>query len=72
MATSRISFSKKRARYDNLEIPREMDFAKVAGLSTEVVQKLSRIRPTTIGQAARVPGLTPAAVSILLVAMLKN
>jgi tRNA uridine 5-carboxymethylaminomethyl modification enzyme len=66
------SLAKKRARYDNLEIPREMDFTRVAGLSSEVVQKLSRIRPTTIGQAARVPGITPAAVSILLLAMLKN
>lgn len=66
------SLAKKRARYDNLEIPREMDFAKVAGLSTEVVQKLTKIKPTTIGQAARVPGITPAAVSILLLAMLKN
>jgi tRNA uridine 5-carboxymethylaminomethyl modification enzyme len=66
------TLAKKRARYDNLEIPREMDFTRVAGLSSEVVQKLSRIRPTTIGQAARVPGITPAAVSILLVAMLKN
>jgi tRNA uridine 5-carboxymethylaminomethyl modification enzyme len=66
------SLAKKRARYDHLEIPREMDFARIAGLSSEVVQKLSRIRPTTIGQAARIPGITPAAVSILLVAMLRN
>jgi tRNA uridine 5-carboxymethylaminomethyl modification enzyme len=66
------SLAKKRARYDNLEIPREMDFTNLAGLSSEVVQKLSRIRPTTIGQAARIPGITPAAVSILLVAMLRQ
>jgi tRNA uridine 5-carboxymethylaminomethyl modification enzyme len=66
------SLAKKRARYDNLEIPRAMEFANIAGLSSEVVQKLSRIRPTTIGQAARIPGITPAAVSILLVAMLRN
>jgi tRNA uridine 5-carboxymethylaminomethyl modification enzyme len=72
MATSRICSAKKRARYDYLEIPREMDFTRVAGLSTEVVQKLSKIRPTTIGQAARVPGITPAAVSILLVTLLQN
>ncbi len=66
------ALAKKRARYDNLEIPREMDFAGIAGLSSEVVQKLSRVRPTTIGQAARIPGITPAAVSILLVAMLRH
>jgi tRNA uridine 5-carboxymethylaminomethyl modification enzyme len=66
------TLAKKRARYDNLEIPREMEFANIAGLSSEVIQKLSRIRPTTIGQAARIPGITPAAVSILLVSMLRN
>lgn len=66
------ALARKRARYDNLEIPREMDFAGVAGLSSEVVQKLSRVKPSTIGQAARIPGITPAAVSILLVAMLKH
>jgi tRNA uridine 5-carboxymethylaminomethyl modification enzyme len=66
------ALAKKRARYDNLEIPREMDFTGIAGLSSEVVQKLSRIRPATIGQAARIPGITPAAVSILLVAMLRQ
>jgi tRNA uridine 5-carboxymethylaminomethyl modification enzyme len=66
------TLAKKRARYDNLEIPREMEFANIAGLSSEVIQKLSKIRPTTIGQAARIPGITPAAVSILLVSMLRN
>lgn len=66
------TLAKKRARYDNLEIPREIDFTGIAGLSSEVVQKLSRIRPATIGQAARIPGITPAAVSILLVAMLRQ
>ena len=66
------ALAKKRARYDNLEIPREMDFTGIDGLSSEVVQKLSRVRPATLGQAARIPGITPAAISILLVAMLKN
>ncbi|MEW6130673.1 MAG: tRNA uridine-5-carboxymethylaminomethyl(34) synthesis enzyme MnmG [Acidobacteriota bacterium] len=66
------TLAKKRARYDNLEIPREMDFAQIGGLSSEVIQKLTRIRPMTIGQAARIPGITPAAISILLVAMLRN
>jgi tRNA uridine 5-carboxymethylaminomethyl modification enzyme len=66
------SLAKKRARYDNLEIPREMDFTKIGGLSSEVIQKLTRIQPTTIGQAARIPGITPAAISILLVATLRS
>lgn len=66
------ALARKRARYDNLTIPGDLDFAGVAGLSAEVVQKLSRVRPTTVGQAARIPGVTPAAVSILLVAALRN
>lgn len=66
------SLARKRGRYDELEIPTEMDFSKVSGLSNEVVQKLRAVRPRTIGQAARIPGLTPAAVSILLVEALRN
>jgi tRNA uridine 5-carboxymethylaminomethyl modification enzyme len=64
--------ARKRGRYDNLEIPVEMEFANISGLSHEVIQKLSRVRPRTIGQAARIPGITPAAISILLVAALRN
>ncbi|MGA2024550.1 MAG: tRNA uridine-5-carboxymethylaminomethyl(34) synthesis enzyme MnmG, partial [Steroidobacteraceae bacterium] len=48
-------------------LPAELDYATLGGLSNEVRQKLMQIRPATIGQAARVPGVTPAAVSILLV-----
>jgi tRNA uridine 5-carboxymethylaminomethyl modification enzyme len=64
--------ARKRGRYDNLEIPAAMEFANISGLSHEVVQKLSEVRPRTIGQAARIPGVTPAAVSILLVAALRS
>lgn len=66
------ALARKRGRYDELEIPRDVDFAGISGLSNEVVQKLGSIRPRTIGQAARIPGVTPAAVSILLVEMLRN
>ena len=66
------SLARKRGRYDELEIPRNADFSRISGLSNEVVQKLGAIRPRTIGQAARIPGVTPAAVSILLVEMLRN
>jgi tRNA uridine 5-carboxymethylaminomethyl modification enzyme len=48
-------------------LPAALDYATLGGLSNEIRQKLSQIRPATIGQAARVPGVTPAAVSILLV-----
>ncbi|MFY9608802.1 MAG: tRNA uridine-5-carboxymethylaminomethyl(34) synthesis enzyme MnmG [Blastocatellia bacterium] len=64
--------ARKRGRYDELEIPRDVDFSGISGLSNEVVQKLGSIRPRTIGQAARIPGVTPAAVSILLVEMLRG
>ena len=43
------------------------DFASVRGLSAEVQQKLERVQPETIGQAQRIPGMTPAAISLLLV-----
>jgi tRNA uridine 5-carboxymethylaminomethyl modification enzyme len=66
------TLARKRGRYDELEIPREVDFSGISGLSNEVVQKLGSVRPRTIGQAARIPGVTPAAVSILLVEMLRG
>jgi tRNA uridine 5-carboxymethylaminomethyl modification enzyme len=66
------SLARRRGRYDELEIPHSLDYARISGLSNEVVQKLGRVRPRTIGQAARIPGVTPAAVSILLIAALKN
>ena len=48
-------------------IPADLDYADIAGLSNEVRDKLSAQRPATVGQAARIPGVTPAAVSLLLV-----
>lgn len=46
-------------------IPGDLDFSRVPGLSTEVRQKLERVRPDTLGQAGRIPGVTPAAVAVL-------
>jgi tRNA uridine 5-carboxymethylaminomethyl modification enzyme len=48
-------------------LPDELDYAQVRGLSTEVREKLERIRPRDLGQASRIPGVTPAALSILTV-----
>jgi tRNA uridine 5-carboxymethylaminomethyl modification enzyme len=53
--------------FDMLRIPEDIDYALVRGLSTEVSQKLALQRPETIGQAARISGVTPAAISLLLV-----
>ena len=54
-------------RNEEAAIPASFDFFGVTGLSAEVLQKLVQVRPATLGQAARIPGVTPAAVSLLLV-----
>jgi tRNA uridine 5-carboxymethylaminomethyl modification enzyme len=54
-------------RMEDTEIPDWLDFGGVTGLSTEVSERLSRVRPRSLGQAARMPGITPAAISILAV-----
>ena len=46
-------------------IPREFEFTQIPGLSTEARQKLERVRPETLGQAGRIPGITPAAIAVL-------
>ena len=52
---------------EQLPLPANLDYATIKGLSNEARQKLAEVRPTTLGQAARVPGVTPAAVSLLLI-----
>ncbi|HEU5399065.1 MAG TPA: FAD-dependent oxidoreductase, partial [Gammaproteobacteria bacterium] len=59
-------------RQEETRLPADFDYAAVAGLSHEVRQKLSHVRPETLGQAARIPGVTPAAVSLLLVCIKKR
>lgn len=62
----------KCLRQETLRIPHTLDYANVNGLSTEVRQKLSSHRPETIGTASRIPGITPAAISLLLVYLKKS
>jgi tRNA uridine 5-carboxymethylaminomethyl modification enzyme len=57
----------RRANAEALPLPRDLDYATVRGLSAEVQQKLNHHRPETIGQASRISGITPAAISLLLV-----
>ena len=57
----------RQQRNEATAIPTDFDYAQVRGLSAEVLQKLSRVQPQTVGQAQRVPGVTPAAISLLLV-----
>lgn len=57
----------KLQRLENIKIPKTVDFNSLQQLTIEARQKLSKIRPQTIGQASRVPGVSPADVNILLV-----
>ncbi len=62
----------KQLRHESTELPVDFDYTTVRGLSNEVQQKLNDTRPTTIGQAGRISGVTPAAVSLLLVHLKKH
>jgi tRNA uridine 5-carboxymethylaminomethyl modification enzyme len=62
----------RQRRHEELRLPRDIDYAEVGGLSNEVRECLREVRPETLGQAARIPGLTPAALSLLLVHLKKR
>ena len=62
----------RQQRNEELRLPVDIDYADVGGLSNEARQRLRDVRPATLGQAARIPGLTPAAVSLLLVHLKKR
>lgn len=57
----------RQRRHEEMRLPEGLDYAQVRGLSTEVRQRLQEARPDTVGRASRVPGVTPAAISLLLV-----
>ena len=61
----------RQRRNESTRLPEALDYAQVRGLSNEVRQKLQTQRPATIGQASRIPGVTPAAISLLLVHLKK-
>lgn len=62
----------RNRKQESTPLPATLDYARVAGLSNEVRQKLIEVRPATLGQAGRIPGMTPAAVSLLLVHLKKQ
>ena len=62
----------KQLRNENTLLPLDMNYRDVNGLSNEVIAKLNDAKPQTIGQASRISGITPAAISILLVHLKKN
>ncbi|MDM0111691.1 tRNA uridine-5-carboxymethylaminomethyl(34) synthesis enzyme MnmG [Variovorax sp. J22R133] len=62
----------RSAHFENLKLPAELDYSQVAALSFEVRQKLTKHRPETLGQASRISGVTPAAISLLLIHLRKG
>jgi tRNA uridine 5-carboxymethylaminomethyl modification enzyme len=62
----------KQLRHENTLLPVDLDFSQISGLSNEVIAKLTDARPETIGQASRISGITPAAISLLLVYLKKH
>jgi tRNA uridine 5-carboxymethylaminomethyl modification enzyme len=59
-------------RLEDVNFPEDFDFSSVIGLSTEVMEKLKKIRPYSLGQASRISGITPAALSILMINLKKQ
>ena len=62
----------KHAKQESLRLPEDIDYAAVDGLSNEARQKLAAARPVTLGQASRLEGMTPSAVSLLLIHLKKR
>ena len=60
----------ERARgLEHTRLPADLDYAGIKGLTTEVREKLDKFRPDTLGQASRIPGVTPAAISVISIAL---
>lgn len=59
--------AEKMARLENVSIPSDMDYSQLKSISTEAIEKLTKIQPTTIGQASRISGVSPSDISILLI-----
>jgi len=62
----------RQRRNEETRLPGDLDYTQVTGLSHEVRQRLTEVRPATVGQASRIPGVTPAAVSLLIVYLKKR
>ena len=59
-------------RLEETQIPSDFDYDIVSGLSREITQKLNTVRPETLAQAGRIPGVTPAAVQLVMITIRKN
>ena len=61
--------AEKLKKIEDRKIPEDFAYASVNGLSKEILGKLEEVKPANLGQASRIPGITPAAVSLLMVAV---
>lgn len=64
-----LEMAERLKKFESKKIPANFNYKAIPGLSKEIVEKLSEIQPETIGQTSRIPGITPAAISIILVAV---
>jgi tRNA uridine 5-carboxymethylaminomethyl modification enzyme len=67
-----MELAEKLKKVEGKKIPEAFDYASVNGLSKEVLSKLQEIKPANLGQASRIPGITPSAISLLLIATEKS
>jgi tRNA uridine 5-carboxymethylaminomethyl modification enzyme len=67
-----INLIERFQKMEHARLPDEFDYSRISGLSREVREKLTRVRPRSLGQASRVPGITPAAISLLSVHLRKS
>lgn len=62
----------KFKKFENMKLPEDLNYYEIPGLSNEMKEKFSKIRPTSIGQALRIPGVTPAAISAIQIYLKKH
>jgi len=67
--TRQLDQVERAVKLESARIPLDLDYGAISGLSTEVREKLARFRPDTLGQASRIPGMTPAGITILSIAL---
>jgi len=70
--TRQTEMAARFQKFENLKLPEDVDYTQISGLSKEVTEKLSRIRPASLGQASRIAGITPAAISLLSIYLRKR
>jgi tRNA uridine 5-carboxymethylaminomethyl modification enzyme len=62
-----LDMVQRAKKLENVRIPSDTPYSDVSGLSREIIERLSKVRPFTLGQASRIPGVTPAAITALMI-----